>query len=307
MSQTVVKFQPGFLKPRYWPVWLVLGLLRLIALLPYPAMLWLGKRVGRLAHKRAGRFQKLTRYNLIQCFPDKPMEERREWERGHFESLGISLFELALCWWGRDKSLRRLVKIEGLNKLEAALADGKGALLLCSHVTTLEMGARLLGLFTQFRAMYRPMGNPVLEWVVCRNREKYIERIFPPDDARQLLRSLKQNWVMWYAPDLALLDKNHVMAPFFGIPAPTNPAVSRIARASGTAVLPFYIQRLPGKQGYRLIIDEPLKDFPGNNVLDDATRINRIIEKQVLQAPEQYLWRINRFKWRDYEDLDMNR
>ncbi|HET9678965.1 MAG TPA: LpxL/LpxP family Kdo(2)-lipid IV(A) lauroyl/palmitoleoyl acyltransferase, partial [Gammaproteobacteria bacterium] len=303
VSRTVEKFHWGLLTPRYWPVWLIIGLLRLSLLLPYPALLWLGKRAGRLIHALAGRRQKLTRYNLAQCFPDKSADEIHSLERAHFEALGIGLFEIALCWWGHTHWLRQRVQIEGMEHLQAALRSGNGALLLSAHVTTLEIGGRLLGLFTPFCLMYRPNNNAALEWAISRSRAKHFERVIPRDDVRQLLRSLKENRVVWYAPDQGFTGKNHVMAPFFNIPAPTNPATSRIARASNAPVLPFYVQRLPGTQGYRLQIDPPLADFPGADPINDATRVNRIIEAQVYLAPEQYLWMHNRFKTRAYREV----
>lgn len=296
VSRTVERFSPALLAPRYWPVWLAVGLLRIFVLLPFPALLWLGRRIGRLIHRLAKRRRELTRYNLAQCFPELDAARREQLAREHFESLGIGLFEIALCWWGSARRLRKRVRFEGLEHVERALQQGRGALLLSAHVTTLEIGGRLLGLFTPFCLMYRPNNNPALEWIISRRRQKHFDRVIPRDNVRQLIRSLKENRVVWYAPDQGFTGKNSVMVPFFGVPAPTNPATSRIAKAGEAPVLPFFVERLPGSRGYRLRVEPPLENFPGETVEADALRTNAIIEQQARATPEQYLWMHNRFK-----------
>ncbi|MGB5715866.1 MAG: hypothetical protein WBN81_02100, partial [Gammaproteobacteria bacterium] len=66
----------------------------------------------------------------------------------------------------------------------------------------------------------------------------------------------------------------------------------------GAAVLPFEIKRLPDDRGYALTIQPPLEDFPGESEVADATRFNALLETQVRENPEQYLWLHRRFKKR---------
>jgi KDO2-lipid IV(A) lauroyltransferase len=92
------------------------------------------------------------------------------------------------------------------------------------------------------------------------------------------------------------------MVPFFGIPAPTNTATSRIARMTGAPVVPFFPERLPGSQGYRVTIGPALENFPTDDPAADAERFNHLIEAQVRHVPEQYLWIHRRFKGLTPED-----
>jgi len=86
------------------------------------------------------------------------------------------------------------------------------------------------------------------------------------------------------------------MVPFFGIPAPTNPALSRVARSSEAPVVPFFGERLPGNRGYRLEVFPALENFPTDDPAADALRINKLLEENIRRAPEQYLWSHDRFK-----------
>jgi len=91
---------------------------------------------------------------------------------------------------------------------------------------------------------------------------------------------------------------------FFGIPAATTTATSRLARISGASVLTYFPERLPGTAGYRVHIGAALEDFPGADPGQDAARFNSLLEAQILRVPEQYLWMHRRFKGlsADYPD-----
>jgi len=282
--------------PVYWPIWLVVGLMRLGVYLPFGMQIVAGRLIGRLIYLGAKRRRDITHINLDLCFPELSDGERKQLAHEHFEALGIAVFEIALCWWGSDRKLRKLVRIEGLDNLHAVLAQGKGALLLSAHFTTLEIGGRLLSLFQPFHLMYRPNRTEILEVIISGSRRRHFEKVIPRDDVRSMIRSLKENHPVWYAPDQGYRGKHSAMLPFFNVPAPTNTATSRIAKSTGSPVLPFMVERLPRAAGYLLRIDPPLEDFPSDDAEQDSRRVNAIIETEVRRVPEQYLWCHNRFK-----------
>lgn len=285
------------LHPRHWVGWIALGLLRLSILIPYPAQIVVGRFLGRLMRHLAGRRRRVAEYNVRVCFPEWDEARRRQLVREHFEALGIALFEIAMCWWASDRRLRGLVAgVEGLEHLEKALEKGKGAILLSAHFTPLEIGGRLLSLFHPFHLMYKPNPNELLEWVSRNRREAQFEKAIPRDSVREMLRSLRSNTPVWYAPDQGYVGANRVTVPFFGKPAPTNPATHRIARISGAPVLPYWVERLPGSRGYRLRIEEPVPGFADMSPEEDGQTVNALIEEQARRMPAQYLWTHNRFK-----------
>lgn len=286
------------LAPRYWGSWLVLALQWLAAHLPFRLQLWVGRGLGRLATRliRAGARERLD-WNLANAFPELDEMERQQLEADFFESMGIAFFEIANCWWAGDRALRRHVRIDGLEHLEAAQQRGKGVILLSGHFTTLEIGGRLLSLYAPFHPMYRPSKHPVYQWAMRRSREKHFQRAIARNDIRGLLRSLREGHAVWYAPDQAYRGADSVTVPFFGIPASTITATARIAEISGAPLVPFFAERLPGAQGYQLHIGKPLEDVPSGDAQADAARINAVIESQIRRVPAQYLWTQDR--WRE--------
>jgi Kdo2-lipid IVA lauroyltransferase/acyltransferase len=285
------------LRPHYWPTWLAMGTLRVLVLLPYPLQVWLGRCIGSLLVRLPLSFVRIARTNIALCLPEQS-ETAREWLlKEHFKSLGQGIFETGMAWWASKSRLAKLMRLEGREHLEAALARGRGAILLSAHFTNLEIGAR--GLCDQLPSrpniMYRPTGNAVLERFLARNRSQQAKRAIPRDDVRTLISSLKGNEPVWYAPDQAYRKKGAEMVPFFGIPAATNTATSRLARMTGAAVLPYFQERLPDGK-FRMVIHPMLENFPSDDPAADAKRFNEYIEAQVRRVPEQYLWIHRRFK-----------
>ena len=290
--------------PRYWATWIGLLLLRGFGLLPYRGLLALGKCVGAVIRRLPVGFISTARRNMELCLPELTPPEREKLLARHFGSLGIGLFEIALAWWTSPERLNRIIRIEGREHLQAALARGRGAILLTAHFTTLEMGGRILASVEPVSFLYRPTKNELLAWFLGRCRCRFGGRPIPRDDIRALITALKNNECVWYAPDQSYRKKGAQMVPLFGIPAATNTLTSRLARMTGAAVLPYFFERLPGAAGYRAVIHPAFDNFPSECSVADTERFNRLIEAQVRKVPEQYLWIHRRFKGltSDYPD-----
>lgn len=293
-------FRSAFLHPRYWALWLGLGLLWLLTLLPYRVLLGLGRVLGKLFYLAAGSRRRIAARNLELCFPDWTKAQREAVLKENFASMGIAFFEMAISWWWPAKRLAKLAHIEGLEHLNAVQEAGHGAILMAAHFTTLEIGAALLGQVHTIDGMYREHANPVFDFVQRRGRERHnadataIER----EDVRAMLKVLRQGRAIWYAPDQDYGAKQSLFAPLFGQTAATVTATTKFARLGRAKVVPLTQERLANGQGYRLRIHPALEDFPGESELADCVRINQWVEEVVSACPEQYLWAHRRFKTR---------
>ncbi|WP_061288880.1 lipid A biosynthesis lauroyl acyltransferase [Azotobacter vinelandii] len=293
-------FRAHFLHPRFWGLWLALGLFWLVAQLPYAWLLRLGRWLGALTYRLAGSRRRIARRNLELCFPELSADERERLLRENFASMGIAFFEMAISWWWPRRRLARLAHVEGLEHLQRAQAEGRGVILMALHFTTLEIGAALLGQRQTIDGMYREHDNPVFDYVQRCGRERHnadataIER----EDIRTMLKVLRAGRAIWYAPDQDYGRKQSIFVPLFGIPAATVTATTKFARLGKALVMPFIQTRLADGSGYRLAVHPPLEDFPGESEEADCLRINRWVEQAVRRQPEQYLWAHRRFKSR---------
>ena len=249
-------------------------------------------------------FAHVARRNMELCLPELSPAQREQLLNRHFECLGMALCESAMTWWRAPAQILALSRVEGLEHLETALARGKGAILLTSHFTTLEIGASIINAARPINVLYRPPKNELLAAVAHRQRAKRARQAIRRDDIRAMIRALKANEIVWYAPDQSYRKKGAQMVPFFGVPAATNTFTSRLAAMTGAAVLFFSHERLPHSQGYRVVVHPPLENFPGDDEIADTLIFNHFIESEVRRIPEQYWWIHRRFKGlsADYPD-----
>jgi len=292
-------FTRSLLAPRHWPAWLGVAVIWLIARLPQRALSWLGRRLGALVLRTPSARRRIAQTNIALCFPELDTLDQAALVDANLRDIGMMLVEFALGWMGSDRRMAAIpTRIDGLQHLEAARAQGRGVLLVGGHFSHLELCARLVSQRIRIAGMYRRMDSTVFEWVVLRARLHYAAAMFDKDDIRGTVKYLRGGGTLWYAPDQDMRSKDTVFVPFFGVPAATITATHHLARMSGAVVIPFFHRRRPDGQGYALRLGAPLEAFPGADVLADTARVNVCIEQMVREAPEQYLWVHKRFKTR---------
>ncbi|MEI7036628.1 LpxL/LpxP family Kdo(2)-lipid IV(A) lauroyl/palmitoleoyl acyltransferase [Fulvimonas yonginensis] len=289
-------FDPSLLAPRHWPAWLGVGVIWLIARLPYPLLLRLGGALGALIRNVPSRRRPIAETNVALCFPELDARAQAALVDAHLTDIGLMLVEFALGWMGSDRAIARIpMRIEGLEHLQAARANRQGVLLVGGHFSHLELCARLLARRIPIAGMYRRMDSPVFEWAVLRARLRYAAAMFDKDDIRGTVKYLRGGGTLWYAPDQDMRSKDSVFVPFFGVPAATITATHHLARMGQAQVIPFFHRRLP-EGGYAMRLGAPLP--LGGDAAADTAQVNASIEQMVRAAPEQYLWVHKRFKTR---------
>ena len=286
---------PLAIRLRYWPTALQLLFMRTIALLPLPAIRWLGAALGTLLWPLARERRQITLRNLELCFPALSAQERVALAKQNFRNTASGFLETAKVWFTDTATLGKHVEVEGLTHLQQAVANGKGVLVLGFHLTDLELGGAALAPFCKLAAMYRPHANPVFEHAMRAGRERHFPLI-PRDDVRAMLRWLKSGGCVWYAADQDYGAQHSVFAPFFGIPTATITATSRFAKLSGAAVVPFTHVRTV--RGIKLILHPPLTAIPSGDDAADAESANAFLEQWLRSHPADYLWLHRRFKTR---------
>lgn len=293
------EFQWSFLYPKYWTIWLSLIFLMLLAILPWVVQRKLAHILATLAWKLLKSRRKTTIRNLQVCFPEWSEEELLKNAKLVFLDMMLGTFETLNAWYCPQWFNGR-VTIEGLEHIQKAQAEGKGALLLGTHSTLLDAGGYICAQFFEPSVVYRPQNNPLLDMVIYRCRQTIYKTQIDHDDMRGLIRHLKNGEAIWYSPDQDFGLKQGIMAPFFNIPAATVTAHRRLLKIAKAAAIPLYFYRFGSEKNpqYKILIEPALDQMPSDNELEDATRTNLIIEKQLRIAPTQYMWFHRRFKTR---------
>jgi Kdo2-lipid IVA lauroyltransferase/acyltransferase len=292
-----VTLERRLLHPRHWGHWITVGLLYVGGLLPWPLMTVLANLIGQMLYVFATFRRRVATVNIQLCFPHLTPAQQRKLVRDIFASHVMGLFETTIAWWGEDDMLRPRMRANGFDKLRAHQQTGQGAIVIGCHFTTLDLAGRLFLFNADTDVVYRRQKYPVYDFFMRRNRERLFKHAIERSDTRQLIRNIKQGRTVWYAPDQDYGKKNAVFAPFFGIPAATLTATSRLARITDAPVFLCTHYRQPGGY-YDIAIEGPLKGFPTGDDVNDATFINAIIESAIRRHPEQYMWLHKRFKSR---------
>ncbi len=269
--------------------------MRLSVYLPAKLQYRIGMLLGQLMQPFMRSRAKVVRRNLELCFPEMSDAEREYLVKKILKNTGMMMIETAISWWASDRQLRRRVTYEGLEHLEAAKAKGKGVILLTGHFTSMEIGGRLIMLQTPAYVMFRHLKNPLFNAVMMRSRIYHSEGIVMRDDVRAMLRALRKNKVVWYAPDQDFGPRNSIFAKFFGVTAATIPATARMVKMTGAEVVPFVPKR-KSDGSYHIQIFPAWEAYPSGDDIVDAQHINDWIESQIRQMPEQYFWLHRRFK-----------
>jgi KDO2-lipid IV(A) lauroyltransferase len=269
-----------------------------IACLPQAWLLRLGVVLTWLSWPLLRRRRRYARTNLALCFPELDARAQRRLLRATLRASVTGLLESLRAWFAPPSRLRGLVKVEGLQHLQAAQADGRGVLLLTGHTPHLELGGRLLSeaLGRPVSIVVRRNNHPCIERFIDGARRRAFAATIGKKDVRELLRALARGDVVAQAGDQDF-NYQHAFVPFFGIPAATLTAIPELARRGNATVLPYWFQREADGR-YRLWIEPQWPGWPSGDPAADAARYMRELETVVRRHPEQYLWVHRRFKTR---------
>lgn len=298
-NKSIPPFQKEFLHPKFWGLWLGLGIFRLILCLPYPVLVKIGLALGKLFSKLGFGKKRLriAKKNLELCFPDYSEEQIQQILEKNTQSIGMAIIETGMAWFWSDKRILKWSKIEGLEHLKNQ-PNGVGTILVGVHFLTLELGARVMGLHHQGIGVYRPNDNPLLDWIQFRGRVRSNKAMLDRKDLRGMIRALKAGEMIWYAPDHDYGRKNSVYVPFFAFPTACTTSGTRmlLRSAPNSVVVPFTPMRNEDFSGYTIKIS-PMVDFSDcDDDISTATKMNKVVEQEIMMAQSQYMWLHRRFK-----------
>jgi KDO2-lipid IV(A) lauroyltransferase len=275
---------------------LFLALMWLLHWLPLPMLAALGRGLGLLLYAAVGERRHVTLTNLGLCFPQLSPSEKSALARRHFMAFGRSFLELGLWWHASPERIRRLVRLDGGEKL-AAYKDTP-LILLVPHFVGIDAGWIRLALEHGLVAIYTHQKNRVFEAAMNDGRLRFGNCALASrqEGTRRALKAMKEGRFFHYSPDMDYGPKESVFVPFFGVQTATITGLARLAKLTGATVIPV-VTRMTS-DGYVTSVGEPWTNFPGDDDAGNATRLNAFIEAEALKSPEQYYWLHKRFKTR---------
>jgi len=278
----------------------------LIGVLPERVALSLAESLGSLA----GNVLRIRRNDVDQhletAFPEATPEWRRRVARASYRHLAreaVATFRLSNS---SPDDVRRCTTVHGFQELEAALEEGRGAILIAGHLGNWEIGgASLVARGMPIDVVVFPQKNPMFDRHLANARARLGMTIIAKADAsRMVLESLRQGRVV-----ALMADQNSrtrpVFVDFFGVSAATAKGPAVFALRTGAPLFLVVPLREPGWPArYRVLIERvPVARTGALNA--DVLHLTRahvaLLEDHVRNAPEQYFWLHRRWKTRPPE------
>lgn len=273
-------------------------LFRLVAALPLWMVHALGAGLGSIVYWASASYRRSLRDNLEQAGyePARLAAPARR-------AAGRQALETPWIWMRPTHDIVSRTTVVDMDVFESAMDDGRPVLFLPPHLGCFEImaqwyAATQVGRYGRpITVLYRVPHKPVLRQIVVQGREREGLVLAPADvgGVRKLMRAMKKREVVGILPDQVPARGEGVWAPFFGRPAYTMTLPVRLAHQYDGLIVFVWAQRLAAGAGWRLHVrrlDDPLTGDP----LEDATRMNRGLERLVRDKPEQYLWGYKRYK-----------
>ena len=210
----------------------------------------------------------------------------------------MGLFETGMAWFWPKWRIQKHLKFEGLEHLKVAQDAGKGVLVVVVHTYHMELAARAFGTFKSGYGVYRPNENPMLDWIQTWGRT-HENSLIDRKDVKQMIRCLRQGELLWYAPDHDYGHHRYTWAPFFAVDKACTTTGTHMLVSAGRAFVATYTTvRNSDGSGYTMRLDPMELDFPESDVQTVAEYTNKLVERSILQSPDQYMWLHRRFKSR---------
>jgi len=275
----------------------------LICALPAGAARAVGGSLGDFAFTVLKLRRDVAMRNLERVFGDRfDRDELLSIARESYRNFGRMAFEYARFPRLTQRDIERLITVTGGEHIDAALAGGKGAILVAGHFGNWEVLATLARLGYPITFLVGEQHNILVDGLMNRLRGRFGGEIIPVTGSLMgVLRALRRNRVVATLSDQNA-GKNGVFVDFLGKPASTPYGPGRMAAGTGAALLPTFVVRRE-RGAHEIVvseaIDPPSEDLP----LDEKVRIftqgyTREFERLIRQYPDHYFWMHRRWKTR---------
>ncbi|WP_413042834.1 lysophospholipid acyltransferase [Pseudomonas sp. YJ42] len=280
---------------------LVVGFLRLFALLPWRAVQGLGGFIGWLMWKLPNRSREVARTNLSKCFPELDAAEQERLLRHGLQQIGRTFTESACAWiWPAEKTLRLVRQVEGLEVLENALASGKGVVGITSHLGNWEVLNHFYCAQCKPIIFYRPPKLKAVDDLLQRQRVQLGNKVAPStrEGIISVIKEVRRGGAVGIPADPEPSEGAGVFVPFLGTQALTSKFVPGMLTGGKAIGVFLHALRLEDGSGYKVILEAAPPAMYDENVYVAVAAMSGVIERYVRTWPSQYMWTMKRFKKR---------
>ena len=243
------------------------------------------------------RSKNLIKSNILKALPNSSENKVNEISKMMWNNYGRILAEYMFIKKFRMSAVKSTIKIVGQEKIDAIKESNEPVIFISGHFNNFElMAMHLEKSGVNLAAIYRPLNNKFLNFIMERIRKKYIckNQIKKGiSGTKQLLTFFKKKTSIALMIDQRV--SQGVLSKFFQHNAFTTTIPAQFAKKFKCKIVPVYIERIHGVN-FKLTIHDPIK-YSNNESIESITlSLNILLEKMILKNPEQWIWSHNRWK-----------
>ncbi len=261
----------------------------------------IGHGFGRLVGMLDARHRQVADRNLAAAFPQATAAARKALGRAAFAQAGRTIFEMLWSNQLTPDDIHEVGVVDGYENMEAALKQGRGALLASGHFGNWELMGGVFGLVGMpLHVIARRLADADLAKALFALRTRTGNQVISKDGAvRGALRALRQGDVVAVMIDLNTVPSQATFVPFFDKLAATSRLLAQLHQRTGAPIVPSFAVPEGGK--YRFVIEPAIElgDLPAEESLEVVTAAATArLEEHVREHPEAWLWIHDRWRTR---------
>tara|TARA_B100000787_G_scaffold120698_1_gene90670 strand:+ start:3309 stop:4169 length:861 start_codon:yes stop_codon:yes gene_type:complete len=243
------------------------------------------------------RSKKLIKSNILRALPNLNQDEIKKISKEMWSNYGRILAEYIFIKKLRNSKTQKNIEIKGQEHLNKIKEDNEPVIFVSGHFNNFElMAMHIEKSGINLVAIYRPLNNKFLNFIMEKIRKKYIckNQIKKGiSGTKQLLSFFKKKSSMALMIDQRV--SQGIRSTFFNDEAFTTTIPAQFVKKFKCKVVPIYIERIKAVN-FKLTIHKPLK-YSDNDTIESITLdLNLRLEKMVLKNPGQWIWSHNRWK-----------
>ena len=245
----------------------------------------------------AFRSKNLIRSNILKALPDLKQNDIENISKKMWSNYGRILAEYIFIKDFQSTKFQNNIEIKGQKILDNIKKDNEPVIFVSGHFNNFElMAMQIEKSGVNLAAIYRPLNNKFLNFIMERIRKKYIckNQIKKGISGTKQLLSFFKN-----KTSIALMIDQRVSqgikSNFFNNEALTTTIPAQFVKKFKCKIVPVYIERIKDVN-FKLTIYDPIVYSNNESVEEITLDLNQQLEKLILKNPDQWIWSHNRWK-----------
>tara|TARA_Y100000996_G_scaffold396688_1_gene363040 strand:- start:202 stop:1062 length:861 start_codon:yes stop_codon:yes gene_type:complete len=243
------------------------------------------------------RSNKLIRENIIKALPELNDTEIKTINKKMWNNYGRIFSEYMFLKNFRNNLNQTNITIHGQEILDEIKKFNTPVIFVSGHFSNFElMAMQIEKSGIKLAAIYRPLNNRFLNTIMERIRKKFICKVQIKkgiSGVREIVKFYKKNYSTALMIDQRVSEG--IKINFFNHKALTTTIPAQLVKKYKMPIVPIFIERFENIK-FKITVQKPIYFSENDSIKNITSKLNNILEKMILQKPEQWIWSHNRWK-----------